>query len=192
MKLIKRGLVASLLAVYLGTAAAAGMSPDAVLGKKDSAGEAQLPTVAQPAQMDPKTNARLVEISRQLRCLVCQNESIAESTTEVAADLRNETARMIREGKSDSEIIESMVERYGEFVLYNPAFKANTWLLWLSPVVFFLLALIAIVKGAGRRRQGGTRQAADSELALAAAMLRGEKPFDAALLRGGTKAQGEA
>ena len=83
--MMKRWQIAPLLLILgMGLAHAADPDPNAILGKKETAQTAALPTVAQPAEMDPKTNARLVEISRQLRCLVCQNESIADSMTEAA------------------------------------------------------------------------------------------------------------
>lgn len=169
------------------TGSAAPANPTAILGKRETAQSAALPTVAQPAEMDPKTNARLVEISRQLRCLVCQNESIADSSTEAAVELRRETAALIAEGKTNEEVIKTMVERYGDVVLYNPAFRANTFLLWVAPVAFFLLALWAMVKGGlwRRRETAGAEMSAErrAQVALAREMLAGHVPFDPVALK---------
>ncbi len=161
--------------------------PDALLGKKASVA-ATLPGVATPSQLDPQTNGRLVDISRQLRCLVCQNQSIADASADIAVEMRNEVARQIEAGKTDDEIIASMVEQYGDFVLYKPAFKSSTWLLWLSPLIFFLFALWAVL---GRGRRGAkeavddtsSREALEALQARALAMLRGDEPFDAERLR---------
>lgn len=186
--MMKRWQIAPLLLILgMELAHAADPDPNAILGKKETAQTAALPTVAQPAEMDPKTNARLVEISRQLRCLVCQNESIADSMTEAAVELRRETAELISQGKTDQEVIDTIVDRYGEVVLYNPAFRANTMLLWLAPAAFFLLALWAIFKGGLiRPRRKVVHESAErqAQVALAREMLSGKKPFDAEALKG--------
>ena len=91
---------------------------------------------------DPKLEARLVDISQELRCLVCQNESLASSHAELADDLRQEVRALIRSGKSDQEIKDFLVARYGDFVLYRPEVKPLTWVLWFGP---FLLLVIAAV-----------------------------------------------
>ena len=96
---------------------------------------------ARPLAEDQVTEKRMLAIAEELRCLVCQNETIAASNAELAKDLRREIRSMIGTGKSDPEIIEFMVERYGDFVLYRPPFKATTWLLWLLPPLFLLLGL---------------------------------------------------
>jgi cytochrome c-type biogenesis protein CcmH len=87
---------------------------------------------------DPAIEARLIVISEELRCLVCQNESLAGSRAELANDLREEVRKLIQEGKTDTEIKEYLVARYGDFVLYRPPVKPTTWLLWFGP--FVLLA----------------------------------------------------
>ena len=92
---------------------------------------------------DPKLEARLVDISQELRCLVCQNESLASSHAELADDLRREVRDLIRDGKSDQEIKDFLVARYGDFVLYRPEVKPLTWVLWFGP--FFLVVLAALV-----------------------------------------------
>ena len=98
---------------------------------------------ATPTLSDPVAARREVELASQLRCLVCQNQSIAESNAGLAADLRNQLREQIAAGKTDGEIVEYMTARYGDFVLYKPPFKAATALLWLGPAL--LLAAGALV-----------------------------------------------
>jgi cytochrome c-type biogenesis protein CcmH len=93
---------------------------------------------AAPMAADVEIEKRMVAISEELRCLVCQNESLAGSHAELAQDLRREIRKMIAEGKSDKEILDFMVGRYGDFVRYSPPLKPSTWLLWGGP--FLLLA----------------------------------------------------
>ena len=96
---------------------------------------------APPLAEDPKVEARLVSIAEELRCLVCQNESLASSHAELAEDLRREVRKLIREDKSDTEIKTYLVERYGDFVLYRPPVKPLTWPLWFGPFLMLLLAV---------------------------------------------------
>lgn len=120
---------------------------------------------------------RVLGISEQLRCLVCQNQSIAESNAELAVDLRNQVIEQIKAGRSDKEIIDYMVDRYGDFVLYKPPFKASTAILWLGPVVLFIAALLGFYINLRRRKQ--TVQKTETALTpeerkKADALLRGE------------------
>ena len=96
---------------------------------------------AVPMAEDPKVEARLVSIAEELRCLVCQNESLASSHAELADDLRREVRKLIREDKSDAEIKTYLVDRYGDFVLYKPQVKPLTWPLWFGPFCMLLVAL---------------------------------------------------
>ena len=107
---------------------------------------------AEPTAFDPQAHKRVLGISEQLRCLVCQNQSIADSNAELAVDLRNQVIEQIRAGRTDEEIINFMVERYGDFVLYNPPFKASTVILWLGPAVLFITAFICFYVNMRRRR----------------------------------------
>ena len=106
---------------------------------------------AVPMAEDPKLEARLVDISQELRCLVCQNESLASSHAELADDLRQEVRELIRSGKSDQDIKDFLVARYGDFVLYRPEVKPLTWVLWFGP--FLLLAIAAIFLGVYLRQR---------------------------------------
>ena len=96
---------------------------------------------ALPMAEDPQVEARLVVIAEELRCLVCQNESLASSNAELAEDLRREVRKLIRDNKSDTEIKTYLVERYGDFVLYRPQVKPLTWPLWFGPFFMLLLAI---------------------------------------------------
>jgi cytochrome c-type biogenesis protein CcmH len=107
---------------------------------------------AAPTDLDPVANKRAVELSQQLRCLVCQNQTIADSHAELAVDLKNQINEQIRAGRSDREIIDFMVQRYGDFVLYKPPFKAETVLLWVGPVALLVLGMGAYFLQLRRRR----------------------------------------
>ena len=82
----------------------------------------------------------------ELRCLVCQNQNLAESDADLAQDLRRETYEMLQQGKSTQEVTDFMVTRYGDFVLYRPQFKSTTYLLWLGPFLLMLLVLYLLVR----------------------------------------------
>ncbi|MDT3705494.1 MAG: cytochrome c-type biogenesis protein [Thiobacillus sp.] len=97
---------------------------------------ADAPKAAAPNADDPVIEARLVELAEDLRCLVCQNESLAGSKAALAEDLRREIREQMKAGKDDREVVAYLTERYGDFVLYKPPFKPVTWLLWLGPVLF--------------------------------------------------------
>ena len=135
-----------------------------------------LPLLAQastePTMLDPVSQKRLVDLSAQLRCLVCQNQSIAESNAELAVDLRNQINEQIKLGRSDTEIVDFMVTRYGDFVLYRPPFKATTALLWIGPIALLLLAVLVFYRTlVSRRARVDERPLTDAERAEAQRML---------------------
>ena len=99
---------------------------------------------ATPLAEDPAVEQRLIAISEELRCLVCQNESLAGSRADLAMDLRRELRSLIKQGKTDAEIREFMVSRYGDFVLYRPPVKPTTWLLWAGPFGLMLVGVMAL------------------------------------------------
>ena len=107
---------------------------------------------AAPLAEDPTVEARLVHISQELRCLVCQNESLASSRAELADDLRREVRDLIRSNKSDQEIKDFLVSRYGDFVLYRPEVKPLTWVLWFGPFIVLLIAGIFLLAYLRQRR----------------------------------------
>ena len=106
---------------------------------------------AAPLADDPVTEQRLISISEEMRCLVCQNESLAGSRSDLANDLRREIRILIKEGKSDDQIRSFMVERYGDFVLYRPPVKPVTWLLWIGPFVILGLGITGLLMYLRRR-----------------------------------------
>lgn len=110
---------------------------------------------AQALYADPATDARLNRLAGELRCLVCQNQTIADSHSGLAADLRQQILDQIVAGRTDREIADFMVARYGDFVLYRPPLKVATVLLWLGPFVLFGLAVMGLI---GYFRQAGTEE----------------------------------
>jgi cytochrome c-type biogenesis protein CcmH len=106
---------------------------------------------AVPMADDPAVEQRLVAIADELRCLVCQNESLAGSRAPLAMDLRREIRKLIQAGKTDAEILEFLVARYGDFVRYRPPFRPSTWLLWTGPFLFMVLGIGVLVRTVRRR-----------------------------------------
>ena len=117
---------------------------------------------AVPLAEDEAVEQRLVAIASELRCLVCQNESLAGSPAALAEDLRREIRTLIREGRTDAEIMDHLVSRYGDFVRYNPPFKPATWLLWGGPFVSLVLGLGVLVRYL-RRRPNATTALSNAE-----------------------------
>ena len=93
---------------------------------------------ALPLAADPVLEARVVKLTAELRCLVCQNQTVADSTSGLADDLRNQVRDMLKKGHSDAEVLAFMTDRYGDFVLYRPPFKATTALLWAAPALLLV------------------------------------------------------
>lgn len=123
---------------------------------------------------DPKLEARLDELSHELRCMVCQNESLASSRAELADDLRSEVRELLRSGKSDREIKDFLVSRYGDFVLYNPEVKPLTWVLWFGPFVLLVIAVIFLGMYLRQRRALAAPEAmSDDERKRAKQLLKG-------------------
>jgi cytochrome c-type biogenesis protein CcmH len=134
MKALRRTLTTCATALLLGP-----------LGLTAQAGEAT------PMADNPVVEARLIAISEELRCLVCQNESLAGSRAELAEDLRREVRKLIQDGKTDPEIKDYLVARYGDFVLYRPPVKPTTWLLWFGPFALMAGAVTGMILYLRRR-----------------------------------------
>ena len=94
-------------------------------------------------------------IAAELRCLVCQNQTIADSNAGLAEDLRNEVRAMLRQGQTDAQIVKYMTDRYGDFVLYRPPVKSTTWLLWFGPGVLLVGGLVTLFLVLRRRSRMG-------------------------------------
>jgi len=136
-----------------------------------SMGTWSLPVGAQTqAPMSPAVQARWDHLAAELRCLVCQNESLASSSAELALDLRRELRHLIEQGRSDADIRSFLVSRYGDFVLYKPEVKPVTWLLWFGPFVLLLGALVVALR-LMRRTSAAPAPLTDSERARARQLL---------------------
>jgi cytochrome c-type biogenesis protein CcmH len=103
-------------------------------------------TEAQPASNNPELEARMMRIASELRCLVCQNQTIADSHADLAIDLRGQVREMLQKGQSEQQVIDYMTARYGDFVLYRPPFKSTTILLWVGPGAMVLIGLFVLVR----------------------------------------------
>lgn len=114
---------------------------------------------ALPASDDPALEQRMMNLAGELRCLVCQNQTLADSAAELAADMREEIRIKMRAGASDREVIEYVVARYGDFVLYRPPLKAKTLLLWSGPAILLLLGVMVLMRNLARRSREGARPA---------------------------------
>jgi cytochrome c-type biogenesis protein CcmH len=110
---------------------------------------------ARPEAVDPALEARMVRITSELRCLVCQNQTIADSNAALAVDLRREARELLRQGKSDSEVVDYMTARYGDFVLYRPPLRATTVLLWFGPALMLVGGAVVLVVVLRRRSRLG-------------------------------------
>lgn len=107
---------------------------------------------AQPASDDPVLEARVMNLAKELRCLVCQNETLADSRADLAVDLRNQIREQMKAGKSDKEIIAFVTERYGKFILFRPPMDPTTYLLWFGPFVLMLGGLLLLFRYVKQRR----------------------------------------
>jgi cytochrome c-type biogenesis protein CcmH len=116
-----------------------------------------------PVTDDPAVEERLKNLSHELRCLVCQNETLADSRADLAEDLRDEIRQQIKAGKSDKEIITFLTERYGQFILYRPQVTPTTYLLWFGPFVLLLAGLAVLFRYIKQRRDMIAEQPLSSE-----------------------------
>ena len=129
---------------------------------------------AAPAAADPALEQRVMTLAAELRCLVCQNQTIADSNAPLAEDLRNQVREKMRQGSSDSQIIDFMVERYGDFVLYRPPVKATTLLLWFGPLLLVVAGLLVLLRRL-RRRPAPEPELSAAERARARKLLAGNE-----------------
>lgn len=114
-------------------------------------------------------------LTKELRCLVCQNQNLAESHADLAQDLREEVQQMILAGKTNKEIIDYLVARYGDFVLYNPPVKESTWLLWFAPFLLLLAGIFIVYRIARSRSQLPQPELSAEQQSQLAQLLREEK-----------------
>ncbi|MEY3281644.1 MAG: hypothetical protein RL674_1629 [Pseudomonadota bacterium] len=113
----------------------------------------------------PELELRYQSLTEELRCLVCQNQNIADSHAELAQDLRRKVYEMLSSGQSDAQIIDYMTERYGDFVLYRPPFNVRTILLWFTPVLALLIGALGFMSILNRRETNADEQLSQKELA---------------------------
>jgi cytochrome c-type biogenesis protein CcmH len=107
---------------------------------------------AAPAAADPALEDRVMALAAELRCLVCQNQTLAESNAPLAEDLRNQVREQMRQGNSDAQIVDYLVARYGDFVLYRPPLKGTTVLLWFGPLLLLAAGFAVLLRRVLRRR----------------------------------------
>ena len=108
---------------------------------------------AKPSAADPVLEERVMKLSKELRCLVCQNETLADSRADLAEDLRNQIREQMKAGKSDQEILGFLTQRYGDFVLYSPPVKATTYLLWFGPFILLIAGTGVLYRYLKHRRE---------------------------------------
>ncbi|MEI7037985.1 cytochrome c-type biogenesis protein [Fulvimonas yonginensis] len=124
---------------------------------------------------DHAQEVRFQNLTRQLRCLVCQNENLADSNADLARDLRHEVFGLMQQGKSDEQIKQYLVDRYSDFVLYDPPVKPSTWLLWFGPGLLLLAGAAVVAVTVRRRSRAGERPArVDSRLVEGASIEQGD------------------
>ena len=123
----------------------------------------------------PETEARFQALTRELRCLVCQNQSLADSHADLAGDLRREVYEMMQQGKTDKEIVAFLVQRYGDFVLYRPSFNGKTLALWLGPLGLLSLGGMWLVRAVRRHKQAPANDLTAEQKAQLAAFLKDEE-----------------
>lgn len=119
------------------------------------------------------------ELVDELRCLVCQNQNISASNAELAQDMRKKTVQLLKEGKSKGEITEFMSQRYGDFVLYKPPFKASTAVLWIAPFAFFIIAIWLMLRTIrARKQENELSELSDDQVKQAASLLQSNSDKD--------------
>ena len=118
---------------------------------------------APPVGQDPVIERRMMALAEELRCLVCQNQTLADSQADLAADLRQEIRELMQKGESDEEIKRYLVARYGNFVLYRPPLEATTWLLWFGPAVLLVAGLATLYLVLLRRRRLAAAEPLDAD-----------------------------
>ncbi|MCB1962389.1 MAG: cytochrome c-type biogenesis protein CcmH [Rhodocyclaceae bacterium] len=129
---------------------------------------------AVPAVADPVLEARVLKLSEVLRCLVCQNQSIAESNADLAQDLRAQVREQLGAGKSEDQVIDYMVARYGDFVLYEPPVRLSTVLLWAGPATLAVVGVGVLLMRLRRRNREAAPGLDDAQRARARALLDGK------------------
>lgn len=128
-----------------------------------------------PLAADPELEKRVMALSEELRCLVCQNQTLADSHAELAMDLKSQVREKLAAGMSDQDVVDYMVERYGDFVMYRPPVKGATFLLWFGPFALLAGGIVVLMRKLSRRQavQEDVPAVCDSDLKRAASLLEG-------------------
>ena len=163
-RLIQQGLLTVFLALSL-----------PALANEPATASPAAPPTAQPLFADVAIETRLTHLSRELRCVVCQNEALSESPAELATDMRQEIRDLMKAGKTDQEVLTFLTSRYGDFVLFRPPFKPVTYLLWVGPFVFLGFGVLVWFMALRSRRTFQSAPVNSAQLAAAARLLE-EKP----------------
>ncbi len=163
-RLITRGLLTVFLAFSL-----------PVLANEPAAAAPAVSPTAQPLFADVAIETRLTHLSRELRCVVCQNEALSESPAELAGDMRQEIRDLMTAGKTDQEVLNFLTARYGDFVLFRPPFKPVTYLLWVGPFVFLGFGVLVWFMALRARRTFQGAPVNSAQIAAAARLLE-DKP----------------
>lgn len=164
-RLIQQGLLTVFLAFSL----------PALANESATAATAATSPTAQPLFADVAIEARLSLLSRELRCVVCQNEALSESPAELASDMRQEIRSLMKAGRTDQEVIAFLTSRYGDFVLFRPPFKPVTYLLWVGPFAFLGFGVLVWFMALRARRTFQGAPVNSAQLAAAARLLE-DKP----------------
>jgi len=130
-------------------------------------GDAGMANPAKPLAADPVLEKRMLTLTEELRCLVCQNQTLADSHADLAIDLKNQVREKLASGMSDKEVIDYMVQRYGDFVLYRPRLFAATWLLWFGPLFLLLIGVGSLYWKLTRVKSPETMSEQDRQKAVA-------------------------
>ena len=120
---------------------------------------------------DGNLDRRVTNLAHELRCLVCQNQTLADSNAPLAQDLRNQIREQLAAGKSEQQVVDFLVERYGDFVLYRPPLKASTVLLWIGPFLFLAFGAFLLVRFVRRRKSAEAPRLSPEDRARAAKLL---------------------
>jgi cytochrome c-type biogenesis protein CcmH len=128
---------------------------------------------AAPAAQDPVLEKRVMTLAEELRCLVCQNQTLADSNAPLAEDLRGQIRERMREGNSDAQVVDYLVARYGDFVLYRPPLKATTVLLWFGPLLLLAAGFAVLLRRLLRRRSMEVAEMTAADRKRAAELLAG-------------------
>jgi cytochrome c-type biogenesis protein CcmH len=167
----RSGWSAGLSAVLLGCALAAAAQTPQASDPPPATAVPAAPVLAQPLFADVEIEARLTRLSRELRCVVCQNEALSDSPAELAGAMRQEIRDLMKAGRTDREVLDFLTTRYGDFVLFRPPFKPLTYLLWVGPFLFLLLGGLIWFAALRARRAVTIAPVSSAQVATAARLL---------------------